>query len=136
MNRPVRPAGFILHEALMAVALAMALVVGIAQLLTLVSQQRRLARQYAVAVREAGNLMEDFVSRSWVDTTPEQLASVELSEACRRCLPDASVEVNVVPESDDVRRIGIRIEWLRAPGNRGRPVCLVGWKFRHEEDGP
>ena len=119
----------------MAVALAMALIVGIAQLLTMVSQQRRLARQYAVAVREAGNLMEDLVSRSWADTTAERLASVDLSEACRRCLPDASVEVNVVPESDDARRIGIRIEWLRAPGHRGRPVCLVGWKFRHEEDG-
>jgi uncharacterized membrane protein YccC len=130
-----RTTGFILHEALMAVALAMALVVSIAQLLTMVSQQRRLARQYAVAVREAGNLMEDLVSRNWADTTAERLASVELSAACRRCLPDASLEVKVAPESDEVRRIGIRIEWLRAAEHRGPPVCLVGWKFRHQEDG-
>jgi len=135
MKSPPRPAGFILHEALMAVALALALVVGIAQLLTMVVQQRRLARQYSAAVREAGNLMEDFVSRSWADTTAERLASVALSEGCCRCLPEASVEVNVVAEGDDARRIAIQIEWLRAPGHRGRPVCLVGWKFRHEEDG-
>jgi len=120
----------------MAVALAFALVVGIAQLLTMVSQQRRLARQYSVAVREAGNLMEEMVSRSWADTTAERLASVDLSEACRRCLPDASVDVKMTPESDDARRISVQIKWLRAGGPRGRPVCLVGWKFRHEEDDP
>ena len=136
MKSPLRPAGFILYETLMAVALAMALVVGIAQLLTMVAQQRRLARQYSVAVREAGNLLEDLVSRSWADTTAEQLASVDLSEACRRGLPDASLEVHVVPESDGARRIRIQIEWLRAGEHRGRPVCLVGWKFRHEEDVP
>ena len=135
MRNPARPAGFILHETLMALALAMALVVGIAQLLTMVAQQRRVARQYSVAVREAGNLMEEFVSRSWPDTTAERLASADLSEACRSCLPDAGLEVAVVPESDDARRISIQIEWLRAGPHRGRPVSLVGWKFRHEEDG-
>jgi type II secretory pathway pseudopilin PulG len=135
MKSTVRPAGFILHESLMAIAMAMALVVGIAQLITLVTQQRRLARQSSVAMREAGNLMEDLVSRNWTETTAEKLASVELSDSARRCLPDAAVKVSVVSEDDDVRRIGIEIGWARTSEHRGRPVCLVGWKFRPEEDG-
>ncbi len=133
MKRSKRPAGFILYEAIMAVALSLTLVVGIAQLLNMVAQQRRLARQYAVAVQEAGNLMEDVVSRSWDGTTAEQLASVTLSQACEACLPDAELTVDVADEGDDVRRIRVRIEWRCAAGRR-EPVGLVGWKHRHEEN--
>ena len=136
MKNSIRPAGFILHETIMALALTLALVVGIAQLLTMVAQQRRLARQYAAAVQEAGNLMEDLVSRPWDDTTAGRLASVELSQACSRCLPDAKLAVDVEDESDDTRRISVRIEWGSASGRRGEPVRLVGWKSRVQEEGP
>ena len=136
MKSPIRPAGFVLHETIMAMALALALVVGVTQLLTMVAQQRRLARQHAVAVQEAGNLMEDLVSRSWAQTTAEQLASVGLSPQCSRCLPDAKLAVDVAEEDSGVKRISARIEWRRAPGRGGQPVRLVGWKFRDEEDVP
>ena len=135
MKNPIPPAGFILHETIMAVALSLALVVSIAQLLTMVAQQRRLGHQHAVAVREAGNLMEDLVSRRWSDTTAGELASVDLSPACSRSLPDAGLAVDVEDEGDDVRRISVRIEWGRASGRRARSVRLVGWKFRNKEDG-
>ncbi len=133
MKHSIRSAGFVLHETIMAVTLSLALVVGIAQLLSMVAQQRRLARQYAVAVQEAGNLMEDVVSRPWDQAGPEQLASVTLSEACDSCLPDAELTMNVADESDGVRRIGIRIEFSSAAGRR-EPVRLVGWKHRREEN--
>ncbi len=135
MKNPIPSAGFILHETIMAVALSLALVVSIAQLLTMVAQERRRGHQHAVAVREAGNLMEHLVSRRWSDTTAEQLASVALSQACSRCLPDAGLAVDVLDEGDDVRRIGVRIEWGGVSGRRARSVRLVGWKFRNEEDG-
>ena len=136
MKNLPRPTGFVLHETLMALALAMALVVAVAQLLTMVVQQRRWARQYAAAVRETGNLMEDLVSRSWADTTAEKLNAVAVSPECTGCLPDVSLAVEVVDEGEDVRRISLQIEWLRPSGNRGEPVRLVGWKFRNEEEGP
>jgi len=136
MKSPIRPAGFVLQETIMAVALSLALVVGVAQLLSMVAQQRRLARQYAVAAQEAGNLMEDLVSRSWAQTSAEQLASVGLSPPCSRCLPDAKLALEVADENSGVRRIRARIDWRRAPGRGGRPVCLVGWKFREEENVP
>jgi len=136
MKNLPRPTGFVLHETLMALALAMALVVAVAQLLTMVIQQRRWSRQYAVAVRETGNLMEDLVSRSWAETTAEKLNSVDVSPEATRCLPDASLAVEVVDEAEDRRRISLQIQWLRPSGTRGEPVRLVGWKFRNEEDGP
>ena len=136
MKNPPRSTGFVLHETLMAMALSMALVVAVAQLLTMVVRQRRWARQYAVAVREAGNLMEDLVSRSWAETTAEKLNSVDVSSACTRCLPSVDLAVDVVDQGHDVRRISLQIEWLRPSGNRGEPVRLVGWKFRNQEDGP
>jgi Tfp pilus assembly protein PilV len=127
--------GFILHEAIMAVAMSMLLVVGIAQLLSTVLQQRRLARQHAVATQEVGNLMEDVVSRDWAKTTQDDLASVALSEACRTCLPDAALSVDVADEDADVRRIRVKIEWQDVSGQATQNVCLVGWKHRSGEAG-
>jgi hypothetical protein len=138
MKTSSRSAGFLVHEAIMALALAMAVVVGAAELLSVVAHERRAAGQYALAVAEAGNLMEDIVSRPWADTTAERLESIELSDACRRCLPDARVAVDVAEEERGARRISIRIDWLRfhEEGRRGGPVRLVGWKFPDEEAAP
>lgn len=133
MNRSHRQAGFVLQESIMAMALSMALIVGVAELLTMVAQQRRLARQQAVAVQEVGNLMEELVSRRWDDTTAVGVASAELSPQCNRCLPNAELALDVVDESDDIRQITVQIDWSDASGGRGRSVRLVGWKFREKE---
>lgn len=118
----------------MAVGLAMALVAGVAQLLIIVAQQRHQARQYAVASREAGNLMESLMSRSWDDTTSES-APVELSEGIASQLPEGSVSVDVADEDQGVRRITLQIEWESGPERARESVRLVGWKFQAEEEG-
>lgn len=134
MKISLQPRGFILHESMMAVALSLALVVGIAQVLSTVARQRHQGRQYSVAVAEAGNLMEALVASPWAKTNAEQAASVDLSPACTRCLPDAELAVDVVDWEEDVRRISVRIAWRRLPGRGSEPVHLVGWKFRHDEE--
>ena len=128
--------GFILQEALLAILIALATLVGVAQLLAMVAQQRRLAQQRTAAVREAGNLMEDFASRPWAEITADKLAAVRLSDACQRGLPDAKLHVEVNSEDEDSQRISIQIDWPTAAGSRGEPVRLVGWRFREEETGP
>lgn len=133
MNHWRRQTGFVLQESIMAMALSMALIAGVAELLTMVAQQRRLARQQAVAVQEVGNLMEDLASCGWDETTAAGVASVELSAECDRCLGDAELALDVEDESDNVRRISLRIDWGDASGGRGRSVVLVGWKFREQE---
>ena len=129
-------AGFVLHEAMLALALAMAILAGLTQLLGMVAQQRRLARQQVIAMAEAGNLMEDLASRRWNDIAPEQVASLALSEECQRSLPSGKLHVDVVAEDQDTKRISLRIDWRAASGRRGEPVRLVGWIYRSEEVGP
>lgn len=128
--------GFILHEVLMAILIAVAALGGVAQLLALVAQQQRLAQQRTAAVREVGNLMEDFAARPWAEITVEKLAQVRLSEACQCCLPDARLQVELQAEDADTQRISIQIDWPTAAGARAEPVRLVGWRFRDEETGP
>lgn len=128
--------GFILHEAMMAVGLALVLVVGTTQLLLMVTQQQRLARQQVVADQAAGNLMEQIASTPWEDTTSEKLASIALPEPSVAQLPDANLSVDVVDEDPATRRITVAIEWQNAPGYTSESVRLVGWKFRAEEDAP
>jgi len=120
----------------MAVALSLALVVGIAELLNIVAAERRVARQYAAAVAEAGNLMEEIVSRPWDETSAEQVSSISLSPAASRRLPDAKLSVDSTEEEDGVRRIRVTIDWRTPSGGRHKPVRLVGWKFRQKEDRP
>lgn len=120
----------------MATALAIALLTGLAQLLGMVAQQRRLARQQAVAMTEAGNLMEELASRPWSQIDAKQTASLGLSEECRRVLPDGQLHVDVVAEDLDAKRISLRIDWRGAAGRRSEPVRLVAWKYRHEEAAP
>lgn len=136
MNNQHKKRGFILHEAMMAVGLAMALIVGVTQLLLMVTRQQRLARQYAVATQEAGNLMEHVASQPWNKTTSENLASLALSETCTSHLPDADWSVDVADEDNATRRITIAVQWQSAPERAPDSVRLVGWKFLAQEDRP
>jgi hypothetical protein len=127
--------GATLQEAIIAVTITIAVVTGITQLCAVAAVQRRTAEQRTLAAWEAGNLMEDLVSRPWSEMTPEKMAAVELSEACRRELPEAKVRVEAAPEGEagDVLRIQVQIDWKNAAGERGKPVRLVAWRYRDEE---
>lgn len=128
--------GFVLHETLMAVGLAMALAVGIAQLLVIVAQQRRLARQQEVAAREVGNLLERVAARSWDGTTTAALESTALSENASAGLPEGEVSVEVTEEEPDVKRMTVEIRWQSGSESRAESARLVGWKFRAREESP
>ena len=134
--RARRRSGFVLHEAIMGVAMAMAGVVGIAHLLGMVAQERRTADQQAAAAGEAGNLMEDIASRRWSEITPQHAASLKLSNECSRVLPDGKLQVDVTAEDQDTKRITIRIDWRTVSGQRSEPVRLAIWRFRDEEARP
>ena len=132
MNATSRRAGFLLHEAMMAVALALAGTLGVTQLLGMVAQQRRVGQQEAAAAFEAGNLMEDLAARPWDEVTPQLAASLSLSESCRRILPEGKLQVEVVAEDPGAKRIAVRIDWRTASGGRSAPVALTSWRFREE----
>ena len=117
----------------MALGIAVTLVVGVAHVLVLVSQQCRQAQQQSLAAREVANLLENLAARAWDEVAPDGLPSVELSGAARRDLPDAKVRVEVFADEHDGRRISVAIDWRRASGQGGEGVRLTGWKFRDQE---
>jgi len=127
--------GATVTEATIAIAIAAAVLAGVAQLVALASNQRRISERRATAVREVGNLMENLMSRPWAEITPEKLAAVELSNECSENLPDArlQVEVSSEGEGDEAKRIDIQIDWRNTANQRGEPVRLVAWRFSDEE---
>jgi Tfp pilus assembly protein PilV len=132
---PRRRRGATLQEAIIAVTITIAVITGIAQLCAVAAVQRRVAEQRTLATWEAGNLMEDLVSRPWSEMTPEKLAAAELSDACRQNLPEAKARVEATPEGDggEVVRLNVQIDWQNAAGQRVKPVRLVAWRYRDEE---
>jgi len=129
--------GATIQEALVAILIVAAVLVGVTQLLAMVASQRRSAQLRSLAAREAGNLMEDLMTRPWSDLTPDTLAKVQLSEPCLQRLPDAELQIEVSAEddTDQVRRVDIRIDWANAADQRCDPVRLVAWRFHDEEAG-
>ena len=130
--------GATIQEAMVAILIVAAVLVGVAQLLAMVASQRRSAQQRSLATREAGNLMEDVMTRRWSDLTPDALAEIQLSDQCRQGLPDAELHIDVSPEddTDQIRRIDIRIDWTTAADRRSAPVQLVAWRPYEEEAAP
>ncbi len=136
-HRARRRGGATVPEAIVGMVIAIAVLAAVAQLLALASQQRRVAAQRAAAVREAGNLMEDLMSRPWADVTAEKLAAVALSESCQHNLPGGRLQVAVASEDESTaKRIGIRIDWQNPSGQRGEPVRLTAWRYPDQEAKP
>lgn len=135
--RPGDRRGATVSEAIVGMVIAIAVLAAVTQLLALASHQQRIAAQRAVAVREAGNLMEDLMSRPWADVTAEKTAVIALSDSCRETLPGGRLQVSVASEDQPAaKRIGIRIDWQNPSGQRGEPVRLSAWRYPDQEPKP
>ncbi len=130
LNRPTTTPrrGAIVHEASVAVILAGAIIACVAQLLTFSAQQTRARTQRLTAVREAANLMEQLMARSWDDLTADHIAETRLSENCHSALPGSNLDV-VLTDDEGAKRVHLTITWQHASGNREAPVQLVAWKY-------
>jgi hypothetical protein len=124
-----------IQESLAAIVIAGVALASVVQVLTLAAAQRRVGTQRAVAAQEAGNLMEELMSRPWEELTAERVADVALSARCLRYVPEARLRIDVTEEEQTAvpRRIDIRIDWPQPAGQAGRPVRLVAWRYPHEE---
>lgn len=130
--------GSILVEALMAVVIATSVIVGATQLLLVAANQRRSAEQWLLATREAGNLMEDLMTRSWMELSAPAQREPELSPLCRERLPEAQAQIEVFPEVDSERvlRISVEIQWRSGMRAHRETVRLVAWRYRPAEAMP
>jgi Tfp pilus assembly protein PilV len=132
--RKNRPAGMVIQEAMVGILIIGVVLAGIAQMLTLAAAQRRTGTQRAAAALEAGNLMEDLMTRPWQELTAEGPAGPPVSEWCLHHVPDARLDVDVTQEeAASAARIDIRIDWPDGSGRYGRPVQLTAWRYSNQE---
>ena len=135
-SRGARRRGALVHEATLAIALTGIILVGMSQLLSLAMQQRRSAHQRFIARHEVASLMEEVMSRPWSEMTTTELASLRTSEPCRERVPDAQLDIQVVPEDDATRRVHIEITWPTLHSMHRQRLALVGWRYRPQETQP
>ena len=148
--RRLRNRGLIAHEAAIALVLTGAILVSVVQFLAFSAQQSRTRHQRLAATREAANLMEQLMARSWDQLTPASVSGIELSAGCQETLPDAQLEISIADQADapaspvtatvndtriggGVKQLHITSAWHQASGNREAPVHLVAWKYGREE---
>lgn len=149
-----RRRGLIVHEATVAMLLAAAILTSIVHVLAFSAQQSRAWHQRLTATREAGDLMEQLMARSWEQLTPDTAARLTLSENGQAALPNAWLEIEIVSGDTTIsdttsrdaaisdatagagpKRLRIEIVWGPAAGNQAAPVRLVAWKYPQQEIG-
>lgn len=133
-----RRRGSIVHEATVAILLAVAVISGAAEVMAVVSKQQREMERRSVARREVGNLMEEVMLRPWNDLTEDADPRAELSAVAIDRLPNARATINVATSADDLdaKRISIELTWGGVEQPQVGSLRLVSWRYAPREDRP
>jgi len=128
--------GFTIAELVVAIAIGVAAMSCIAQLLYQATRQAQAAARRQVVSLEVANIMEQLMVRSWQEITAANAPEVELSEACRQVLPEARLQLEILPEDDELeaRRITVTVSGAMAGGQVDQSVRLTAWRYRTNRD--
>ena len=124
--------GLTLTELIVAAAIAVTAMVGIAQLMYQVTRQYQIVASRNLVAQEAANIMEDLMSRPWKEIASGDLPSIQVSPACLQAVSQAEVHLEIAPEQDqkEVRRITVQIDWTLHGQQRIEPIQLVAWRYQ------
>jgi hypothetical protein len=110
--------------------------IGLAQLVSAATTQRRLTVAQAAALQEVANQAERIAALPWDQTAADQLTRWDASAELLAELPAAacSVQVTDEPPAGGIasRRIRLEVVWSDAGGRSRQPVGLTVWKFQPE----
>ena len=124
-------------EVAVGIGVAMVVMVAVAQLVAVISQQRTNAADIRLATREAANAMEHVLAASWSELDPAAPPEVSISPGAAERLDEPRLSVIVTESEAEVRvkQIEVRIDWLNRAGQRGEPFRLVAWRHSEAENG-
>lgn len=129
-----------LAESVMALAIVATAIGFLAQAVTTTYTQHKAARLQAVAQMEAGNLLEQLLSRSWESLSSEKESWEDLAAATlAETMPRGHARVIVDFEEGELpaKRITVVIETSESPGRpRTLLAQLVAWKYQAGERSP
>ena len=130
-NTRRRRPGLTLSELVIASAIAVTAMVGIAQLMYQVTRQYRVTSCHNLVSQEAANIMENLMSRPWSEIAAEEPPVIELSPACLQAVPQAQLELAIAAEEEqkDTRRITVQIHWQTHSTASTAPIQLVAWRY-------
>lgn len=128
-----RRRGFTLLEMFVAGALLVTLLMVCVQMLQATASQHRETRRHQAAVQAAANVMERLMARSYDGLTSEAVADTPLSAEVLQVLPDAKLEILVVPQTEpvDAKRVTVLVRWPDRAGRPEQTVRLAAWKHRN-----
>jgi len=94
-------------------------------------QERRSSQRRAVALIEAGNLLDELSRTPWDTLTPQYASELKLSAEAQAVLPQAKLEVLLDDSQQEIpsRQITVRIEWPGRQGAHEGSVVLNAWTF-------
>lgn len=130
--------GLSMTELVVTVGITTIAMVGGVQTMFVAGRQCRMVENRRLAGLEVGNIMEQIMTRPWKEIAPGTELTFELSEACRRALPDAKLRVRIASEAADpsARCITVEMDWRANALRRGEPVRLVAWRYNSWETTP
>ena len=100
-----------------------------------VHRERRQTERRQIAIVEVENLMERAVALPFDEVQQSTVDKFTLSESAIRQLPDAILQFKV-SNADDVqqmKKIGIQLDWKNDQGIRAMPVRLTSWVCLKEQ---
>ncbi|MEO8494093.1 MAG: hypothetical protein ABI614_03415 [Planctomycetota bacterium] len=129
---PTRRRGSMLVETAIGVALAVVVMIAVAQLVAVVVKQRHGVAQTRLATEEVANVMERVMVLPWNDLTAEAVARFAVSPETTVGLaePQLSVAVTNLDDPLPTKQIEITLSWQDLAHRRVEPVRLVAWKHQ------
>jgi Tfp pilus assembly protein PilV len=124
--------GSMLVETAIGVALAVVVMIAVAQLVAVVAKQRRETAHTRLATQEVANAMEHMTVLPWGELTAEAAERFVASRQSVSALedPQLSISVSNVDDSLPTKQIEIALSWRDQSTRRVEPVRLVAWKHQ------
>lgn len=130
--RTTRRRGTMFVETAIGIALAIVVMIAVAQLVAVVAKQRREVAQSRLATQEVANLMERVMVLPWNELTSEAAAQFDVSHESAEMLddPQLSITVSNIDDSLPTKQIEIALSWQDQATRRVEPARLVAWKHQ------
>lgn len=128
--------GSTLLEAVAGLAIMVVACTLIAQLTAFATRQMRVNALHQLAVQEAANLLDQYVTCSDVAGSDVASGARPLSAEAARQLPNGTLNVTLTDEATPpaARQIAVEVTWDSPFGNRPERVRLVSWRYDTSEE--
>ncbi len=126
-RRPGRRA-YLLIETVAAAILVAGILTATLSLLGWLAVERRSAERRGWALQEASNALERVAAQPFAEIEEDRARSlIALSDGAREVLPEARLQVRVVPVGDGLKRVSVELRWKGRAGRDEPPVRLTCW---------